>query len=808
MNSRRIGRRAVVVAAVLALAAATALGVHPQKWTADSEGDFLKGTTKSLVVTSHGHIRLAHAVTTLMPAPGATAPTPTPATGPSTGPSTAPAEGEEKEAETPIASIFAMVQAPDGTIYAGTGNDGKIVAIKDGVVSTFATLPEKQPLVTALLLDGKGGLLAAASGDVAQVYHYTLAEPKAEPVKLLSPEVAADLTYVWGMKLAPDGTVYLATGPTAKLIAISPGAGVEKGKAEVLFTSPEDNFVSLALAPDGTIYLGSDPHGLVYKFDPKTKKGTVLFDAPEPEISALTLDAAGNLYAATGAASASAGNDSGADHNTGRGLPDMPDGTMPKPPAEFPPNDPIPKGHTMNRAAGGSGLTGVLAPAKHPAAGPSTSMLEQRLKQLMSKAKAMQGPPPSEDNTEGNAVYKIDTEGFVAEVLRLPATIYGLTEKDGTLTLATGPDGALYQYDTRKDELSTLAKVDSKDISAMATLSDGTLALGLSNPAAIVTVSPGLAESGTYTSQVLDASAVAQLGSLRLEGTLPEGATLTVSTRSGNVEEPTDKSPAGSGWSDWTAESPAKQFLKITSPPGRYFQYRLTFKSSAAGTPSVRAVEAGYQLPNAAPKIKSITVADDTEDEKKPLGPTKKVSWEAEDPNGDALTYTLQYRPVPTLETPESEWRPLKDKLTDTSFEIDSRSVPDGRYQVRLTASDSADNIPGTEKTASRISPTFLVDNTPPTFSKPEVKVDGAAATVKFTLADAAGEVASAAYRLDAADTWQAASPDSGALFDSPTAAVTIKLDHLAPGRHTLTLKSTDNRNNESFATVLIDIAK
>src|SRR5947207_10527384 len=47
------------------------------------------------------------------------------------------------------------------------------------------------------------------------------------------------------------------------------------------------------------LYVGTDPNGLVYRVNRKTKDVYVVHDAPETEISALALDKAGNLYAAT-----------------------------------------------------------------------------------------------------------------------------------------------------------------------------------------------------------------------------------------------------------------------------------------------------------------------------------------------------------------------------------------------------------------------------------------------------------------------------------------------------------------------------
>ena len=44
----------------------------------------------------------------------------------------------------------------------------------------------------------------------------------------------------------------------------------------------------------------------------------------------------------------------------------------------------------------------------------------------------------------------------------------------------------------------------------------------------------------------------------------------------------------------------------------------------------------------------------------------------------------------------------------------DTHGLPDGRYRIRVTASDQGGNALGEEATASVVSPAFVVDNTAP----------------------------------------------------------------------------------------------
>jgi hypothetical protein len=181
--------------------------------------------------------------------------------------------------------------------------------------------------------------------------------------------------------------------------------------------------------------------------------------------------------------------------------------------------------------------------------------------------------------------------------------------------------------------------------------------------------------------------------------------------------------PANQGWSKWTADVPAAEYLPVTASPARYFQYRLTFNSTdGKQTPIVHSVTTGYQTPNLAPIIRSLKIAPAAggkapgEAEQSPATPniptptpTKTITWDASDPNGDALRFSLYFR------TGESgPWILLKDKVTDASYDWNTRGVADGRYQVKIVASDAAANPIGQGKSASRVSDEILVSNSPP----------------------------------------------------------------------------------------------
>jgi hypothetical protein len=176
------------------------------------------------------------------------------------------------------------------------------------------------------------------------------------------------------------------------------------------------------------------------------------------------------------------------------------------------------------------------------------------------------------------------------------------------------------------------------------------------------------------------------------------------------------------------------------------------------------------------------------------------MSWDADDANGDALQYSLYFR-----NGSKSPWILLKDKLTDNHYDWDTRTVADGRYEVRVVASDALANPPGQGKVGSRVSDPVVIDNTPPTIGDVKTAVKGGAVTVDARAVDRTSIVAAIEYSLDSSTDWQLVLP-SNKMFDSPEEAVHFTVPGLSAGAHQLTLRATDARGNQAFETVLVTV--
>ncbi|MDQ3441290.1 MAG: hypothetical protein M3478_13165, partial [Planctomycetota bacterium] len=414
----------------------------------------------------------------------------------------------------------------------------------------------------------------------------------------------------------------------------------------------------------------------------------------------------------------------------------------------------------------------------------------------------------------GNAIYRISKDGFVTTVFRQPVLVMSIIEQDGTLLVGTGSEGLIYQVKPAEEETIVLAKVDPKQVMCLLPARDGRILLGLANVGGISAMTSGFATTGAYTSPVLDASQISQFGKMQLHGTLPKGSALKVSTRSGNLSEPDE-----TGWSKWSEDVTATEFVPITSPSARFLQYRLMFGSDEKGEASavVDDVDVAYQVPNLAPQIKTVKLAAVPDDEgaaavaaaqAEGATPTtgqqgtgkQTITWEATDPNSDAMFYSVAFR-----SGSRSPWILLKEKLKEPTFEWDTRSVADGRYEVRVVASDTAANPKGAGKTASRVSEPMIVDNTAPQIGAIKAETKGNAATVTFDAIDRTSTLATFEYSVDSAEDWQAVLPSDN-IADGPEESVSFTAAGLSGGPHQVAVRATDARGNRTTRTILVTV--
>ena len=117
-------------------------------------------------------------------------------------------------------------------------------------------------------------------------------------VVTLAPRVDAifntDQAYIWSTAIDSNGNVYLGTGHDGKLFRV--GAD---GKGSLLYKAPELDVTALAIASDGAVFAATSPDGKVYRVS-GDGKAEVYFDPADKYIWSLAIMKDGSLAVGTG----------------------------------------------------------------------------------------------------------------------------------------------------------------------------------------------------------------------------------------------------------------------------------------------------------------------------------------------------------------------------------------------------------------------------------------------------------------------------------------------------------------------------
>src|SRR5262249_34465140 len=137
-----------------------------------------------------------------------------------------------------------------------------------------------------------------------------------------------------------------------------------------------------------------------------------------------------------------------------------------------------------------------------------------------------------------------------------------------------------------------------------------------------------------------------------------------------------------------------------------------------------------------------------------------KVVWKVDNPDSDALRYRLAFR-----RDGQTAWREgdrTDEVVTKTEYEGGTQTLPEGKYRVRVEASDEVSNPPETVQRHTLESSPVLIDNTPPVISNLSVK----GFRLKARVVDALGPIARVEVAIDGKSEWRPVSPSDG-IFDS-----------------------------------------
>lgn len=732
--------RSTFVLTVVAASAVTVAASKPVFWQTATLNDFLRGEVENLSVDGHGRLVL--------------------------GPAT------ELVAETTSPFLWAMVVAPDGAIYVGSGNEGKVFKIDGaGKVATFFDSTELE--VHALALAPDGSLYAATSPE-GRIY-------KIDRTGKGAPFFDPEDKYIWSLALDSQGNVYAGTGEKGLIYKIAPD-----GKGAPFYATKATHVIALTFERNGQLLAGTEGPGRLFRVD-QAGKAFLLLDSTHQEIRAIRLDPQGNIYLAAL---------TGRTTSTSQSPASMP--SDPTPPSS---REPVP-----------TVTTEVTAIAVVDTGGASVGTSDA---------------PAREDRRGGRgAIYRIKPDGLW-DILWESAedSPYDLAlDTGGSLVVGTGRNGKLYSLTGDPATATLLMQASAQQVTGFARDAKGNVLYATSNPGKVFRLSPQRASEGTYTSLVRDAQTVADWGTLSWRASVPAGSRVDVFTRSGNTATPDDT------WSPWSGPYAAPTGEEIKSPNARYLQWKAVLNGKS-GTPVLTSVSAAYVQRNLRPKVTSLTVHpagtvfqkpyptgdpdiagfDDQAPDRRilsaipsPGGPSSALGrrayqrglqtfvWRADDANDDEMRYEILYR-----REGDTAWKSLKSDLEEAIFVWDTTSVPNGTYVVKVVASDQASNTPEAALEGELESSAFDIDNGPPVVVVTSARPANGRTVIQFEVRDDWSSISKVEYSLDA-QRWQVVYPRDG-IFDGRTEQFELTLDS-ADAAKGLIIRAYDAKNNSATA--------
>jgi hypothetical protein len=641
--------------------------------------------------------------------------------------------------------VWSVVGDAAGTLYAGTGEEGKLFKVTpDGKVSLAWTAQASQ--VLCLAVDAKGETVWAGTGPTARVVRV---DGQGARVLCELPE-----SYVWALVPDPRSSdLFAATGPNGRIYRITPA-----GKASVFFETRQDHVLCLAAGADGTLFAGTDKTGRVYRIDPRGK-GFVLYQAAQAEVRTLLLEG-DVLYAGTSGTKKRSGGSTAA------------------------------KSSESSTAARKEKETSTRVASRTAQETVTRAKTTARSKEVR---KGSAAAAPSEPARGENSVYRISLDGPVREVFRDKVLVLSLARQGTRLLVGTGLTGQLFEVDETTREKTELARLDHGQITSLFCRKDGTLVVATGDPGRLYVLEDRFRASGTLVSDVLDAKLVSKWGALRWRGESPAKSSISVAVRSGNVAEPDDT------WSDWSADETDAGEATVKAPAARYLQYRVTLKTQGlAVSPVLHSLTVRYATINQAPEVKKVDVPDlasATLDNPKKL----KFKWSATDPNEDELRYRLLVK-----KDGWQRWVELEDDWDRTDYEWDTTTTPSGTYQLKVVASDRIDNAPAEALTGEKVSAPFVVCHSPPAVTVKTAGVEEGRVVIEALAVSPLVRLTAASFAVNG-KKWQNVFPRDG-LFDSQRETFRFRTKALKPGTYVLVLKVTDAAGNTGSGDVVFTV--
>ena len=619
--------------------------------------------------------------------------------------------------------------------------------------------------------------------------------------------------YIWCLAEDSKGNIYAGTGNGGKIYRITPD-----GESSLFYDSPEVSILTLAIDTNDNIYAGTAPDGLIYKLTDSSTPPTTILSSEEKYVWAMTFDDAGNLYAATGTG--------------GKIYKVTPDGQTSVLYDSDERNILCLLYHQGMLYAGSDGKGTIYSVKTED--GAATVIYQTGQKEVRRLVMGAQGtiyagtittaapqpggspPPPGpptprsrNDEEKKSKVYKIQPDGIVSVMWEVPEPLIlsMVSDSEKGLYIGTGDEGKLYWVNTDGDSVLKGKCSASQIVAIHRTANSDRLLLATGNAGKIFELKSDYLAEGTLESKAHDTKVVSRWGKLSWEGVTPEGTAISFATRSGNTEKPNGT------WNNWSEELTVSEGSQITSPAARYIQWRAKLATSEmSATPVLKKVAVASVQANIEPRFTSVEVrrggapesSGPPESARRPRegrassnpsseGDSTKytASWKVKDDNNDTLQFNVYYRGID-----ETNWKLLKDELKQTSYALDTTLMSDGRYVIKVMATDKLSNPPNFAKSTEKISDPFDIDNSQPMVTDITATAnEDQTYQISCTAADSFSYIQKAVYKIDSDEEWQVIFPDDG-IFDSKRETLLLHTNSLPAGEHTITIRVTDAAGN------------
>lgn len=601
---------------------------------------------------------------------------------------------------------------------------------------------------------------------------------------------------IWSLLLQRDGSLLVGTGNEGKLVRIQGGASAVVGETKALaVTSLVEAWpgtVAVGTLPDARIlrfergklselvklkgaehvwqvaydakarvvYAATGPEGKLFRIS-ATGESQVYFDAEEQQLMSVAIASDGSVY--TGAS------DKAKLYKvTGPGRASVV--------YDF--------GTTEVRAVVVNARGDVYAIANEVKPGSP----------LKAATKSGDGTPagsvaPSPPAKGKGTLFHFSPEGAPAQLLdeadeHFTSLVLG---EDGRPYVGTGVEGRVYTVDENHNSV-LVGDVDERQVTALLLAGQRRFVAG-SDPAVLHPVQGVGGPDAVWTSRVFDAGIRARFGRMEWEAS----GRLELSTRSGNTKTPDET------WSPWSR--PLEAPGNVESPAARYLQMRARFAKDPGAvltdlnvafvTDNLRAVvtevtaRAGEERPLTEDVVKSsggpIGRKPDT---------NVNITWKVDNPDKDELRYRIKQRLVGS-----NTWYDVTkptEKLTKDAYTWDTSDLPEGRYRLKVVATDELSNPPDRVTSDETESGVVLVDNTPPTIDG--LKLFGR--RLQAVVADGVGPIQRVEVSVAGTDEWQPIFPADG-IFDEQREELDVDLNTALPaGPALVSIRAYDGANN------------